>query len=220
MHHRRGHRSHPSRLAAALGAPARRARARARAGGATHTGTGAWTARGWAEPARGRASRPFGRVGAGSTRVNPSMGLTVPPGASGVDLIKIGSIFRHREATGSIRSRHREATAPPCHLFSRHPEATIARAEAPSSMARRAIGVNDAPADSAPIRPIGSGPTRWAALAELEVPRGYEVTASGPAGDRRKRRAGRFHANRQWSDEVGGTGRGAVGCSLSTHPTT
>jgi len=81
-------------------------------------------------------------------------------------------------------------------------------------MARRAIGVNDAPADSVPI---GSGPTRWAALAE--VPRGYEVTASGPAGDRRKRRAGRFRADRQWSDEVGGPGRGAAGGSLSTHPT-
>ena len=42
-------------------------------------------------------------------------------------------------------------------------------------MARRAIGVNDAPADSAPI---GSGPTRWAALAE--VPRAHEVVDGWP----------------------------------------
>jgi hypothetical protein len=42
-------------------------------------------------------------------------------------------------------------------------------------MARRAIGVNDAPADSAPI---GSGPTRWAALAE--VPRAHEVVGWRP----------------------------------------
>ena len=47
----------------------------------------------------------------------------------------------------------------------------VARRDAPSSMARRATGVIDAPADSTRI---GHGPARWVALAE--VPRAHEVT--------------------------------------------
>ena len=49
--------------------------------------------------------------------------------------------------------------------------------------ARRAIGVNDAPADSVPI---GSGPTRWAALAE--VPRGVPSAPTPPRNIRARRK--------------------------------
>ena len=103
------------------------------------------------------------------------MGLTVPPGASGVDLIKIGFFF---QAPGGN---------------------WIYSFEAP--------GGNCATVPSIFETPGGNHRSRRGALVH------------GPAGDRRKRRAGRFRADRQWSDEVGGTGRGAAGCSLSTHPT-